>query len=97
MVHQMDYISLMQISVSDAKPILTDLVRRAEAGEEVVLTRHGLVVVRLVPLSPARSDPDARRALILRLGVEAARRASPGPGAAGCQALLYDPETGLPR
>ena len=31
----------MQISVSDAKARLTELLRRAEAGEDIVLTRHG--------------------------------------------------------
>ena len=31
----------MQSSVSDAKAQLTDLVRRAEAGDKIVLTRHG--------------------------------------------------------
>ena len=30
----------MEVSVSDAKAQLTDLARRAEAGEEIVLTRH---------------------------------------------------------
>ena len=40
----------MQIAIPDAKARLTDLVRRAEAGEEVVLTRHGHAVVRLVAM-----------------------------------------------
>jgi prevent-host-death family protein len=34
--------------VSSAKGQLTELIRRAEAGEEVVLTRHGQAVVQLV-------------------------------------------------
>ncbi len=38
----------MLVSVSDAKGQLTELVRRAEAGDEVVLTRHGKAVARLV-------------------------------------------------
>ena len=36
----------MRISVSEAKGQLTELVRRAEAGEEVVLTRHGKAVAQ---------------------------------------------------
>ncbi|MYK59732.1 MAG: type II toxin-antitoxin system prevent-host-death family antitoxin, partial [Rhodospirillaceae bacterium] len=40
----------MQISVTQAKGQLTELVRRAEAGEEVVLTRHGRATVRLAPV-----------------------------------------------
>jgi prevent-host-death family protein len=31
----------MRISVTEAKGQLTDLVRRAEAGDEIILTRHG--------------------------------------------------------
>ena len=31
----------MRISVTDAKAQLTELVRRAEAGDEIILTRHG--------------------------------------------------------
>jgi prevent-host-death family protein len=47
----------MRVSVTDAKGQLTDLVRRAEAGDEVILTRHGQVAVRLVPI---RASPDAK-------------------------------------
>ena len=43
----------MQISITEAKGHLTELVRRAEAGDEVVLTRHGKAAVRLVPVFPA--------------------------------------------
>ena len=43
----------MQVSVSAAKAQLTDLVRRAEAGDEIVLTRHGQPAVRLVPAAGA--------------------------------------------
>ncbi len=46
----------MNVPISKAKARLTDLVRRAEAGDEVVLTRHGRPVVRLAPVlgRPAR-------------------------------------------
>jgi prevent-host-death family protein len=44
----------MRISVSEAKAQLTDLVRRAEAGEEVVLTRRGKPAARLVPPAPQK-------------------------------------------
>jgi prevent-host-death family protein len=84
----------MQISVSDAKAQLTDLVRRAEAGDEVILTRHGHAAVRLVPIkSPV--DRKARRKLMEAISAEAARKASPGPDAARSQDFLYDDE-GLP-
>jgi prevent-host-death family protein len=43
------YILIMQISVKDAKNQLSELLHRAEAGETVVLTRHGKPVADLVP------------------------------------------------
>ena len=52
----------MNVPISKAKARLTDLVRRAEAGDEVVLTRHGRPVVRLAPVlgRPARKlEPNA--------------------------------------
>ena len=41
----------MRVSVSDAKGQLTELVKRAEAGDEVILTRRGHEVARLVPVA----------------------------------------------
>jgi prevent-host-death family protein len=43
----------MHIAVSEAKAQLTDLVRRSEEGEEIILTRHGQPVVMLNPVRPA--------------------------------------------
>ena len=53
----------MQISVTDAKGQLTELVRRAEKGDEIVLTRHGHAAVRLVPVK-APLDRKSRRVLV---------------------------------
>jgi prevent-host-death family protein len=53
----------MLINVTDAKAHLLDLVRRVEAGEEVVLTRHGTPVVRLTPIK-RQLDADRRRAVL---------------------------------
>jgi prevent-host-death family protein len=85
----------MQISVTDAKGQLTELVRRAEAGDEVILTRHGQTAVRLVPIKTA---PDAlTRRMLLREIREAARaKTHPGPNAARSQNFLYN-EIGLPE
>ena len=41
---------MMKLAICETKARLTDLVRRAEAGEDVVLTRHGHAVARLVAL-----------------------------------------------
>lgn len=84
----------LQISVTEAKGQLTELVRRAEAGEEVVLTRHGHAVARLLPVRPL-PDHAARRALIGRLQASVAAKQPAGPSAARSQDFLYD-EDGLP-
>lgn len=39
----------MNVPVAEAKAKFSELVKRAEAGEEVLVTRHGKVVARLVP------------------------------------------------
>lgn len=85
----------MEISVTDAKAQLTDLVRRAEAGDDVILTRHGQPTVRLVPIKKP-VDRAARRKLMEEVSKGGAAEASPGECAARSQDFLYD-EYGLPR
>ncbi len=85
----------VRVSVSEAKAQLTDLVRRAEAGDEVVLTRHGQPAVRLVPIR-AVGDRQARRRLMEEVRRKASQKAVQGPGAARSQDFLYDDE-GLPE
>ena len=84
----------MQVSVTEAKGQLTELVRRAEAGEEVILTRHGHPAVRLVPIKAA-SDRKSRRALLEAVRASAAAKAVAGPSAARSQDFLYG-DDGLP-
>jgi len=45
------------VSIYDAKTQLSRLVARAEAGEEIVLSRHGKPVARITPLPLARPLP----------------------------------------
>jgi len=85
----------LKISVSDAKAQLTDLVRRAEAGDEIILTRHGHAAVRLVPVK-ARVDAASRRQLMESISKEASKKATAGPSAARSQDFLYD-DDGLPH
>lgn len=85
----------MRVAVTDAKGQLTELVRRAEAGEEVVLTRHGRPAVRLVPVK-APADPEARRKLLKAIRASGAAKARDGESAARSQDFLYDAD-GLPR
>ncbi len=85
----------MQISVTDAKGQLTELVRRAEAGDEVILTRRGHPAVRLVPVK-AVPDLAARRALMEAVRASGSAKAKAGPDAARSQDFLYD-DAGLPK
>ncbi len=85
----------MEISVTDAKAQLTDLVRRAEAGEDVVLTRHGQPAVRLSPVRRV-IDMEARRKLMEAVATAGSAKATPGPSAARSQDFLYG-EDGMPE
>uniref|UniRef100_B0T8G5 Antitoxin n=1 Tax=Caulobacter sp. (strain K31) TaxID=366602 RepID=B0T8G5_CAUSK len=85
----------MEISVTDAKAQLTDLVRRAEAGEDVVLTRHGRPAVRLSAVRPT-GDTVSRRKFMEAIAEAGAARATPGPDAARSQDFLYG-DDGMPE
>lgn len=54
------------VSIYEAKTHLSRLVRRAEHGEEIILTRSGRPVARLLPLEqrPERRRPGALRGQI---------------------------------
>jgi len=84
----------MRVSVTEAKAQLTELVRRAEAGDEVILTRRGQAAVRLVPVKAVR-DREARRTLLEAVRAAGAAKAKPGPSASRSQDFLYGGD-GLP-
>jgi prevent-host-death family protein len=39
----------MQVSIAEAKARFAEIIRRAESGEDIVLTRHGRPVAHLTP------------------------------------------------
>jgi prevent-host-death family protein len=83
------------VPVSEAKAQLTDLVRRAQGGERIVLTRHGQEAVRLVPVGVS-ADVRARRLAAIREAQAAVRgHLPPDFDAARSQDFLYD-DDGLP-
>lgn len=86
--------NIMEVSVSDAKAQITDLVRRAEEGEDVVLTRFGQPVARITPIArrPTRAE---KRALLEEVRAAGRAKATPGLDGARSQDFLYD-EDGLP-
>lgn len=44
----------MKIAIAEAKAQFAEIIRRAEAGEEVELTRYGRPVARIVPPRPEK-------------------------------------------
>lgn len=57
----------MRISVKEAESQLTELVRLANQGEEIVLTQDGQPAVRLEPVTGFIKDPIKRDEFIQRL------------------------------
>ncbi|CDX44368.1 Prevent-host-death family protein [Mesorhizobium sp. ORS 3359] len=51
----------MNVSITEARAKLSELVRRANAGEEIVITRRSKAVARLLP-------PSAKGDLLPRIG-----------------------------
>ena len=87
----------MQVSISHAKAQLTDLVRRAEEGEEVVLTRHGHATVRLTPIqTKPKLTREEKRRILDDIRTSARAIVSPGADAAHAADFLYG-ENGLPE
>ena len=44
------------VSVREAKMHLSDLIARAEEGEDVIITRDGVPMARIVPVEPPISE-----------------------------------------
>ncbi|HVL57608.1 MAG TPA: type II toxin-antitoxin system prevent-host-death family antitoxin [Burkholderiaceae bacterium] len=53
----------MRIGIFEAKNRLSELIDRVESGEEVTITRRGVVVARLVPPRDADGQRKAREAI----------------------------------
>lgn len=47
----------MNISIAEAKAKFSELVARAQSGEEIVLTRHGKAVATISPLPGRNAKP----------------------------------------
>lgn len=86
----------MEIPISQAKARLADLVRRAEAGDDVVLTRHGQAVARIAAFKRKAATFEERKSRLDRLRASWASEPVSGPSAAHSQDFLYD-EDGLPK
>lgn len=80
----------MHVAIRELKDRLSDYLRRAEAGEEIVVTSHGRQIVRIVPIQPAASESEALERLHRELGVR------PGSGARpqGARSPIPSPASG---
>jgi prevent-host-death family protein len=69
------------VGLFEAKTHLSELVARAEQGEEVIITRHNKPVAKLVPISEVSPELVARRRQIFdelrAIGREIERRGGP--------------------
>jgi prevent-host-death family protein len=66
--------STQTIGLFEAKTHLSELVSRAERGDEVIITRHNRPVARIVPFVAAGQEPAARKAALKALLQSASRR-----------------------
>jgi prevent-host-death family protein len=66
---------MLEVGAFEAKNTLGTLLDRVEKGEEVVITRHGKPVARLVPNS-GRMDRTQARAAAVRIRARAAQLGS---------------------
>lgn len=57
----------MQVNILEAKNRLSELVRAVEAGEEVVLARRGVPVIRMTAIGRESLHPAGSRAAVLAL------------------------------
>ena len=55
------------IGLFEAKTHLSELIARAERGEEVIITRHNKPVAKLVPMPAEQAGAQARRDAVARL------------------------------
>ena len=55
------------IGLFEAKTHLSELIARAERGEEVIITRHNKPVARIVPMPADLPDAAARQAAVAAL------------------------------
>jgi prevent-host-death family protein len=81
---------MAEVGAFEAKNTFGSLLDRVERGEEIVITRHGRPVARLVPNS-GRSDVEAAKAALQRM-----RDRAKGGGGFDWQELKTLRDTGRP-
>jgi prevent-host-death family protein len=74
-----DHSSFREVGAFEAKNTLGTLLDRVEGGEEIVITRYGKPVARLVP-NTQNIDQDRVRAAFERIRASARQLAKENPG-----------------
>lgn len=64
------------VNLAVAKAQLSELINKVEAGEEVVITRHGRPVARVVPATPVKQPVPLKRLAELRKQLPARKGSS---------------------
>ena len=67
---------MQSMSMAHAKAHLNDLLNTVESGGEVVITRHGRPVARVIPVNPAKQLIPLQRLADLRRQVPAWQNSS---------------------
>lgn len=57
---------MSSVNLATAKAQLSELINKVEAGEEVVITRHGRPVARVIPANQAKQPVPLERLAALR-------------------------------
>jgi len=85
----------IQVNIAEAKAKLSELVARAEAGEEVVIARHGTPIVTLTPKAPPTAG-ERRLGIWEHLGLDIPMESfEPDPDVAAWIAKSIFPERGF--
>lgn len=67
---------MSSVNLAVAKAQLSELVNKVEAGEEVLITRHGRPVARMVPATPVMQPVPLQRLAALRKRLPARKGSS---------------------
>lgn len=87
---------MTEVAVSEAKARLTALVRQAEGGDDVYLTRNGHRVARITAERSRRMlTPEERMVVIRKIQASAKGKFEPGFSAARSADFLYG-DDGMP-
>lgn len=86
---------MLVLSSREANQNFAKVIRAAAAGEEVLITRRGVPVAKVVPVPPATDPAAAREAAIRRMRERMAKGLHLGGNAWPGREALYDEALGV--